>query len=115
MIFAVQTQPIQIILCFSFGYLSGVVLSPFFALGYLSKIRVIKDICSFLELVFLTIAFVFLKNAYALGEFRAYMGIICLLGFYIYKKTLGNKRLHKEKRHRVPNSFLRKMKVYESK
>ena len=89
MIFAVQTQPIQIILCFSFGYLSGVVLAPFFALGYLSKIRVIKDICSFLELIFLTIAFVFLKNAYALGEFRAYMGIICLLGFYIYKKTLG--------------------------
>ena len=89
MIFAVESQPIHIILCFSFGYLSGVILAPIFALSGFFKTKIAQEICSFLEFVFLTILFVFLKNAYALGEIRAYMGVICLIGFYVYKKTLG--------------------------
>ena len=89
MIFTVQAQPIHIILCFSFGYLSGAILAPIFALSYLFKTKIAQEISCFLEFIFLTILFVFLKNAYDLGEIRLYMGIICLLGFYVYKKTLG--------------------------
>ena len=39
--------------------------------------------------IFLLTIFIFLKNAYSFGDFRIYMAMACLLGFYIYKKTLG--------------------------
>lgn len=87
--FIVQNQPQQILLCFSFGYLSGFLVFPISAIGLIISSSKMKDIHYFFEFLACATLFVFLKNAYSLGEFRAYMGIVFLLGFYIYKKTLG--------------------------
>lgn len=89
MIFHVQNQPIEVVLCFSFGYLSGFLLTPLLLFNSIFKNKIFLAFVSVFEFLCFSLAFVFLKNAYKLGEFRLYMGAICLLGFYIYKKTLG--------------------------
>lgn len=89
MSFLATNQPIFALICFSIGFVLGIFLSPVgFLSFFISSEKHKKYFCA-LELLAVAFLFVFLKNYYQMGEFRVYMGAICLIGFYIYKKTLG--------------------------
>ena len=89
MIFPQENQFIHLLLCFSFGYIFGLLSCGFelFSVAFKGKFK--GQILLGLRLLLLAVFFILLKNAYDMGEIRLFMPAFSLIGFCVYLKTMG--------------------------
>ena len=89
MTFEQDLQFSYFLLCFAFGYLFG--LLTFFLDGFFveKEINPFKSALMGGRIALLSFFFVYMKNRYNLGQLRLYMALSCILGFYIYLKTIA--------------------------
>lgn len=88
--FEADFQLKYLILFLATGFLSGEITFLFDCISpVVSDSRFLSQFFKCLRLIFLAILFAVFKNFYNFGNFRFYMPIIFLCGFYIYRKTLA--------------------------
>ena len=90
MTFSVANQPIFCLLFFCAGFCYGLLTAfPFdFVLANLKSEWLTQILC-FLRIVFLAFFFTIYDSYVSAGEIRLYLCLFCLIGFYLYLKTMG--------------------------